>query len=72
MITTVNFKFMQFIVILTLLAFMAAGCGHLNQNNEPAPATGAVTSVKTSSASPDKMNSLPADEGKNEALPSTI
>jgi Predicted aminopeptidases len=48
--------------MLTLLAFMAAGCAHLNQNNEPAP--GAVTSDKNTSVKPDSINSLPADENK--------
>ncbi|SFH31531.1 Peptidase family M28 [Desulfotomaculum arcticum] len=119
MITTVKFRFLQYIVMLTLLAFMTAGCGHLNRNNEFAPGADAVTSdstlavksnginslptdeneradankstspipqpvapkenaphttalVKTSSASPDYMNSLPADESKNEAILSTV
>jgi|GEM_PF-3566701 len=42
MITTVKFRFLQSIIMSTLLAFMTAGCSHLNQNNEPAPSADAV------------------------------
>jgi aminopeptidase YwaD len=62
MITNVKFRFLQFIVMVALLAFMAAGCGHLNQNNESAPGADAVTSDNTSAAKSNGIDSLPADE----------
>lgn len=64
MITPVKFKFLQSIVMLTLLAFMTAGCGHLNQNNKPSPGADAVVSDSTPAVKSNHINSLPADENK--------
>ncbi len=64
MITTVKMKFVQSMVLLTLLAFMAAGCSHLNRNSEPAPGADAVTSDTTPAVKSNDINSLPIDENK--------
>jgi hypothetical protein len=64
MITGVKFRFLQFIVMLTILAFMAAGCGYLNQNNASAPGADAVTSDSTPAVKSNGINSLTADEKK--------
>jgi len=43
---------------------MAAGCGHFNQTNKPAPGTDTVASDSTPAVNSKDINSLPADENK--------